>query len=51
MSEEEKCCDNCDNYKDALCQMWFEGDTVGIEDIESPDFEVCKNWEGNIDDT
>ena len=50
MTEEEKCCDNCDNYEDALCQIWFDGDAVCIEDIENPMTEVCKSWEGLLND-
>ena len=46
---DEKCCENCDNYYDALCQIWDEDDDT-IEDIESPMSEVCKQWEGIYND-
>ncbi len=43
----EKCCENCDYYEGAICHLWISDDKVCIEDIERPESQVCKEWEGD----
>ena len=47
MTNDGKCCETCDYFKDSLCTLWTAGDTVCIEDIENPMSEVCDEWDGD----